>query len=119
MQAIGQSWCTGLTSDNICLETNKNTTFPVHNDTSGVPASIDVNWNGDVIGSGGDSGSATSSAGFIVAVPILSSFFLTFGAAGIAALSIMLWYIFGQVVTYIQFFCGMVWWLVRWTFSST
>ena len=76
MEAIGQ--CTGLAPDNIYLETNKNTTFPIHNDTSGVPAGIDVNGDGDVIGSGGGGGSA--SAGFIVAVPILSSFFLTFGA---------------------------------------
>ena len=82
MQAIGQ--CTGLAPDNIYLETNTNTSFPIHNDTPGAPAGIDVGGDGNVIGSGG--GGESTSAGFNIAIPILSS--LTFGA--FAALSIIL-----------------------------
>ena len=71
LQPIGQ--CTGLAPDNIYLETNKNTSFPYHNQSSssGGPAGIDVNGDGGVVGSG-SSGSAAN-AGFTITIPILSS----------------------------------------------
>lgn len=90
MQPIGQ--CTGLAPDNIYLETNKNTSFPYHNQTSSSGGSaqaggIDVNGDGGVVASSGGGGSA--SAGFINTIPVWSSLLLMLGGA-IGTLSIML-----------------------------
>jgi hypothetical protein len=80
LQPIGQ--CTGLAPDNIYLETNKNTTFPYRNETSGGGAGIDVDGNGQIVPVGTNSG---SSAGFITTIPVLSSLAL----CAIVVLSIM------------------------------
>ena len=68
MKPIGQ--CTGLAPDNIYLETNKNTSFPYHNQTSS-SAGIDVDGNGTVVGNGGGGSVATTGSGFVNRIPIL------------------------------------------------
>jgi len=87
LQPIGQ--CSGLAPNNIYLETNKNTSFPYHNQTGGASGGgggIDVNGDGSVIGSGG--GGRSASGDFRNCIPMLSS--LTIGGAVIAFLSIVL-----------------------------
>ena len=79
MEPIGQ--CNKL-APNIYLETNTNSSFPIHNKSSSGGSGIDVNGDGSEIGSGG----ANSSAGFTLTIPILSSLLLIL--AGVLSSSI-------------------------------
>jgi len=68
LEPIGE--CTGLAPYNIYLETNKNTSFPYANQTSS--GGIDVNGDGNIVGSGGN-GTTHSSAGSVNTIPIFLS----------------------------------------------
>jgi hypothetical protein len=66
LEAIGE--CQKFPAGNLYLETNKNETFPFRNSTSG---GVDVSGDGTVDTKSGDGGS--TSAGFINAIPFLTS----------------------------------------------
>lgn len=80
LMAIGE--CQGFPEGNLYLETNTNKTFPFSNSTT-----PDVNGDGttDTTSGNGNGGSNANSAGFINAVPFITSM-----GVGFAVLSLLL-----------------------------
>lgn len=71
MKAIGE--CTDL-KNNIYRETNTNTSFPYQNQTTGGVADIDGDGDGKSVAAAG--GVGHTGAGFIMTIPVWSSFAL-------------------------------------------